>query len=850
MRRLSLIALTLPALVAFAPVGRPPAAPALRASQPASTFLASAATPPRISTNPPVTCDTSWRSAVSGSWYDSGNWTNGAPEYIDLGNNQPGGTACITVPGTYTVTAEGQCPSQYCPGQGDVAAGAGQLVLGGSSGTQTVMVASDFSDSDCDTANGSLAITGNANVGPNGVIHLIGGDGSCTNNSAPVALNRTDYLSVGTLTLDGTLQTDQGSSVANAMFLWGNVVNEGTINVNFSVFYDDGASSPMTLDNEGALNLANDTYFGDSGQNFMSDTLIINDTGGSINNTGDANAGSVRVSEGNSFEQGGGTTLPDGTDPASPSVILTNAPLSYTGTGASSIAFLGNSTISGNLAAGQNLTIESADFCGFVQSTSATANSSFTNAGVITLTQISPCGGHSGIVYLGIAGTLTNTGTMRFEQGNADPTSSIRLAGNITNAGGIMDVDFNTLYDEGASNPVILDNAGAINLADGAFFGDAGNRMTDTTLVNDTGGSISNSGDTSAGVIVISHGNTFIESAGTTTPSTPNPDQPPIQMVGGVIKYTASGASTIEFVGGAGGNSILGNVAKDQNIVIQPNDNCGFGQNVSVGTSAKFKNAGTITFRASDCGGSPSDSLYAGSGTFTNSGYLSSVVPSGGVATVYGSLKSGGTISIAPAAALTINGTLDNYDSATGTLTGGKYLLSGTLFIVDTRLTAGIANLDAKVTLSGGSVLDAGHNDALRNLRTIGATGLVELEDGSDVGTSTSLTSSGTISTSPGSQISVAGNFAQTATGVWKLAVADANDYGQIVADGTSQLDGKLALSAKGLASAAGTTITPLSASLRTGTFATTSGTGLGSGRTLAVTYTNNGVNLAVQQRH
>jgi len=71
------------------------------------------------------TCTTSWTAAAGGSWSTPGNWSAGTPTASS--------TACITLSGTYTVTS----PTS--------ALAVNELVIGGSSGTQTLAISRDFS---------------------------------------------------------------------------------------------------------------------------------------------------------------------------------------------------------------------------------------------------------------------------------------------------------------------------------------------------------------------------------------------------------------------------------------------------------------------------------------------------------------------------------------------------------------------------------------------------------------------------------------------------------------------------------------------------------------------------------
>ncbi|MEM1055204.1 MAG: T9SS type A sorting domain-containing protein [Bacteroidota bacterium] len=85
------------------------------------------------------TCTTSWINASDGDWSDDANWSDGAPE--------AGDTACITEPGTYIVSL-------------DRDQGLAGLVLGGASGTQTLVL------------DRSLTSLTEGTVGPNGVLQL------------------------------------------------------------------------------------------------------------------------------------------------------------------------------------------------------------------------------------------------------------------------------------------------------------------------------------------------------------------------------------------------------------------------------------------------------------------------------------------------------------------------------------------------------------------------------------------------------------------------------------------------------------------------------------------------------
>ena len=122
------------------------------------------------------TCTTEWASPVSGDWEDAANWTDGLPGADD--------TACITAPGTYTVTSD----------RGDRALAA--LTLGGASGTQTL------------TTQSRLTVSGEVRVGVNGRWEF--------QNRTPGNGEGLVFADgAGTLTVEGTVVTTSGVSLLN-----------------------------------------------------------------------------------------------------------------------------------------------------------------------------------------------------------------------------------------------------------------------------------------------------------------------------------------------------------------------------------------------------------------------------------------------------------------------------------------------------------------------------------------------------------------------------------------------------------------------------------------------------------
>ncbi|MEO0559769.1 MAG: hypothetical protein AAF170_16480, partial [Bacteroidota bacterium] len=110
------------------------------------------------------TCTTSWTSASGGVWSTAANWSDGVPTSAD--------TACVTASGTYAVSL-------------DQDQALGGLVVGGTSGTQTLVL------------NATLSTLGSGTIGANGVVEIENSAncGSC--DGLPDV--------TGTLTVEGTL---------------------------------------------------------------------------------------------------------------------------------------------------------------------------------------------------------------------------------------------------------------------------------------------------------------------------------------------------------------------------------------------------------------------------------------------------------------------------------------------------------------------------------------------------------------------------------------------------------------------------------------------------------------------
>ena len=514
-------------------------------------------------------CTDSWTNAEGGSWFTPGNWSKNAPPTSEE-------EACITTNGTYTVTL-----TQTSGGTIGVKA----LTIGGTSGVQTLAVGSSCS------ANASLATTAGIANGADGTITLTNGDG-CGDS---VTLS-------GPVTNAGTIASEPAHGGSRT--LQGSLTNTGTLAINTSTTYN-GESA--LLSNEGALDVAEAKQLTISGA-----SALTNGTGGSIVATGKGDV----LASGTTFTEGAGTT--SGTLP----VIVDDGKLSYTGTGKGPIALRGTSTLSGSLAAGQSLAIQST--CS--ENAVATAAAGFTNAGAITLTNGDGCGDSETLIVS--AGTLTNSGTLTTEPANG---GSRTLQGNLTNTGTLA-IDATTAYN-GASTA--LTNEGALSVANAKELAVA----SKDSLTNGSGGSIAATG---SGAVVLS-GATFNEGAGTTSGTQP------VVVDDGALNYTGAGSSLIAL---RGTSSLSGTLSSAQTLSIQ--STCS--ENAAVSAAEGTLNGGTIKLTNGDsCG--DSDTLSVPTGTLTNSGKIVTEPAHGGSRTLQGNLTNTSTGTLAINVSTAYNGT-------------------------------------------------------------------------------------------------------------------------------------------------------------------------------------------------
>lgn len=452
---------------------------------------------------------TSWIGG-DGSFGDSANWSNGTPT-----------SSCdvsITAAGDYTVTMTGGANTK-------------SFTLGGIGSTPHLVISDLSPNTNLDAQPAGIAIAAGATV------TLTCSAGGCPGGGPDIFSGASPFANAGTITVDGN--TGGGAVVGGA------ITNTGTI-----AFQQPGSLSGVVV-NQGTISVADGATVTNQGSSCSDPTASVkNDAGGSID------GGATGILSVRNFEQGDGVTKDV--------QIPCGGTLNYSGDGASEIRATGGFNLTGEMQEGQSLTISAES-----SNTNATLQGNFTNNGAITLTcpafgcsggptggagfdvndedfvnagtfNVDGSSGTGASVGPGSDGTLTNTGTMSFNQ-------SARLKG-----------------------PVL--NQGAIDIADGKVVSSFGDSCADAAsrVKNDTGGSINGTGN---GYLEVRH---YEQGAGTTSGSAP------VRIPCGDLSYTGTGAGIVQ-VDGAG-TPMTGNVAAGQTLRIVGSVNSG-----------TFTNAGRIT---------------------------------------------------------------------------------------------------------------------------------------------------------------------------------------------------------------------------------------------------------------
>ena len=395
-----------------------------------------------------------WTNTAGGSWTTGSDWSKKAP---------PTSTeaACITEPGTYTVTIS------------QANEGVEKLTLGATSGKQTLVVESTAAGTaELHTASGAT----------------IGATGALTLTQNGIVAN-TDTLSGGAIVNEGTITTLAGAAGGERR-LETPITNTGTVAIDTATLIQNGSAA---FTNEGALTL------GESVLLKIPSATLTDGSGGSISA---ATGASVVLGNSATYVQGAGTT--SGGAP----VIAEASNVDYTGGGASVVherGYYGH--LSGNIAHGQTFVAEG---CVGAAPSIVFVAKAFENAGTIDFTSSkyngSDCGGNDRTQFKIESGALTNTGTINVEPGIGGERD---IEGSVTNQG-TVNVAATTNDNTGGTT---FTNEGTVNLEGAARF----NFQSSTTFAN-LSGSL-NAGETAA--LFLGNSATYVQGAGTTSGGAP-----------------------------------------------------------------------------------------------------------------------------------------------------------------------------------------------------------------------------------------------------------------------------------------------------------------------------------------
>ena len=488
------------------------------------------------------------------------NWTNGTPS----GSCD----AVVTPANSPTITMGGGAAMK-------------SLTLGGVGSTPTLVISAQSPNTILHATTTGIDIAPGASIvltcapQPTGCLGGAGG-GSALNVGSSTIDNE------GTITVDANSGT--GASLAGA------IDNTGTININ-----QDASHTSGLLLNQGDVNIADGKLFKSVTESCGSTgTVFRNDAGGTLNAAG---TGGLSVIN---FEQGDGDTL--GTNP----VRIPCGTLKYTGDGPSTARATGGFALSGEMRAGQSLTVSDES-----SNTGATLTGAFTNKGSITLT--CPTTGACGADLNAAGNVFTNAGALTIPvTGGTSSEVSSGSGGTIVNTGTMN-------FEQSAFLGGVIVNKGSLNVADGKTVTNSGSSCGDTgaQVKNDTGGSVNGAG---SGRLNVFH---YEQGDGITS------GDAPVQIPCGSVKYTGNGASKVV---ANGGFTLSGEMQPGQELIL----------NQTTATLAgAFTGKGSITLTClSSCGGG--STFNAAGNVFTNAGTLTVAAASGNDPSV--SSGGGGTI--------------------------------------------------------------------------------------------------------------------------------------------------------------------------------------------------------------
>jgi hypothetical protein len=407
---------------------------------------------------PAITCTDSWKTATSGLWNTATNWSTGA---VPTSSS----AACITAAGTYTVTVVNS-------------GAAGTLTLGGTSGTQTLIVQGQPSVN----SNLTLSTATGSDISANGVFEL--------DSEVSGGIAQLEGGSGVTLTNDGTFETANDGT--NVDYIEVNLTNDSGATVSIG--------SSQTRQDDGTTTVNNGTFsVTASGNLALSSASVLTDSGGTLVDNGTLSLNNSTLNQSGGVESAG-------------TVVLSNSSDLVDSAGGGSFDLVNTDGLSGTIPSGQTVTVVGEPS---VNST-AIITANVTNHGTFALdSQVN--GGEATLYDNGTVGpTLINDGTFKTV---ADGTNVDYIEADLTNNGTVTIGSSNTRQDEATTTT----NAGTFTVAAGGSLALSGTGVfTDSsgTLVDNGSLTLNNctfnqsGGVESAGTVTLSNSSALDDSAG------------------------------------------------------------------------------------------------------------------------------------------------------------------------------------------------------------------------------------------------------------------------------------------------------------------------------------------------
>jgi len=602
------------------------------------------------------------------------------PIILDLVNGQAAFTTTLNSVGTQTITVN-QVSRPHVTGTGTINVGrAGHTVVWSPHfvyvDTNTILRGDGMSWSQTMNWNVDRLPTADDDVflgtTPVQLRNLSGAATTIFAGSAGLNIGTGGSLSISgdsafqTLILEGNSLTSNGTITVNGGTYWGsgtiNLPGTGTLDANggFYVYNDNGKSFP-----QGTINFTgNASFTGGSISGGGTNVSTFTQVGGQWDVSGNS------LIAGSKFNFNGGSI--DGTLPLRDSALV----IGPSSTGAAGFSMQRASTISGDIAAAQTVLVQSDGG----NTATLTAATSFTNAGTLTLANVSSTGTTNFVVT---SGTLTNapSGVINI---NAGSGGARLISADITNDG-TFNVNVSGIL---AKTNGVFENKGQVNVAAGAELS-----FGASSVFTQSKGNVS---ITDGGAFVLG-GDTFNFNGGTIS------GIPLLFDSALTIGVDSKGAGTFSM---RRASTLSGDIAEAQTILIQSDG----GNTATLTAAVGFKNHGVISLEnVSSTGFS---NLVVSSGKLTNesTGAINSNAGTGGFRTINADITNNGTINFNVSTSLTkISGLLTN-NSAVNIASGAVLNFGGSnTFTQDdgtlTIVAGGVFVLDSDTfNFNGGTV--------------------------------------------------------------------------------------------------------------------------------------------------